>query len=495
LTALSTDVDWLEVRADLVGDLNPEWLHSHFRGNLIYALRSRAEGGNFEGDDHERQRRLREAAKRYDLVDLEGGRDLRSSILNDLPPLKRLVSWHGPATKESDLRAQFQQLSAVEARTYKLVSGAERAGDELAPLCFLSSLGRSDTVAFATGRSGFWSRLVAARLGSPMIFGAIGNGNSNGSRNGSRPHGEPSISRMIEDFGLPALAPLEEIYGIVGNPVHQSLSPRLHNAAYRSMGHPALFVPFHVDSFGDFWREVVTSGTLELLGMSIRGLTVVSPHKEAALLQSLATSPMSSRAGSTNIFVRDNGHWKADTTDPEGVVVAIRSRKLKVEGKRAAVIGCGGAGRAVAAALDQAGAAVTLVNRGAKRGRLAVQLLGLPFVPLSSFTVDGFSILVNATPVGRDDDQMPFELNDLTEDAVVVDLVYGSNPTPLVTNTLARGRRAIDGREVLVIQVVRQFRKMTGREMPVALAREVLGSENTPARSVRRRSVTLDASQ
>src|SRR5205085_1717944 len=125
------------------------------------------------------------------------------------------------------------------------------------------------------------------------------------------------------------------------------------------------------------------------------------------------------------------------------------------------------AGRAVAAALSHAGARVTLVNRGQERGQLAVQLLGLPFVSLSKFTATGYAIVVNATPVGRDDGEQPFEIEELSADAVVVDLVYGSKPTPLVANTLERGRVVIDGREVLLTQVRRQFRLMTDKKMPV----------------------------
>src|SRR4030095_16988421 len=80
LVALSDTVEWLEVRADLTGDLQTEWLHSHFRGNLLYTLRSREEGGRFEGSSEERRRRFFQAAKGYDLIDLEGRRDLDSDV-------------------------------------------------------------------------------------------------------------------------------------------------------------------------------------------------------------------------------------------------------------------------------------------------------------------------------------------------------------------------------------------------------------------------------
>ena len=133
------------------------------------------------------------------------------------------------------------------------------------------------------------------------------------------------------------------------------------------------------------------------------------------------------------------------------------------------MIGCGGAGRAIAAALVESGAGVTLINRGAERGEHAAALLGLPYIPLRDFDAEGYDIVVNATPVGRDSDEVPFRVEQLDEEAVVIDLVYGARPTPLIGTTLARKQIAIDGRDVLVTQVRHQFRMMTGKEMPVTI--------------------------
>jgi 3-dehydroquinate dehydratase/shikimate dehydrogenase len=466
LSVLSQAVQWLEVRSDWLGDMDPDRLRRNFPGRLLYSLRSRADGGHFEGSDRQRRDRLLRAAQQYDLIDLEGERDLLPELLAAIPANKRLISWHGQSLDSEKLSARFEQLATVEARLYKLVSTGAQVGDELAPLRLLKSLGRSDTIAYATGQMGFWSRLVAAHLGAPMVFGMVAEDR--------RIHGEPTIAQLIEDYRLPALTPLKELYGIVGNPVSHSLSPRLHNAAFQALGYPALYVPFQVQSFADFWREMIDAETLPSLGMPLRGLTVMSPHKEAALVVAGPKSPMVRRAGSTNILFRTNGTWTADTTDPEGVLLILRRRGIPIKRKRAAVIGCGGAGRPVAAALDQAGAEVMLVNRGLERGQIAASLLGLPFIPLSEFKVEGFSILVNATPVGRDDNQQPFALDRLGEDAVIVDLVYGSKPTPLVRGTRSLGRVAIEGREVLLTQVLRQFRLMTGGNMSRDLARQIL---------------------
>src|SRR6185295_10759268 len=135
--------------------------------------------------------------------------------------------------------------------------------------------------------------------------------------------------------------------------------------------------------------------------------------------------------------------WQADTTDPDVIYMANRERSVEVKHKRAAVIGCGGAGRAIAAALVQSGAGVTLVNRGEERGNHAAELLSLPYLPLPEFDAEGFDIVVNATPVGRDTDEAPFDLERLNDDAVVIDLVYGSRPTPLVSSTRAREQTVI----------------------------------------------------
>ncbi len=476
LSALPESVGWLEVRSDLVGDLDPDWLRARFGGRLLYALRSRAEGGHFADSDDQRRERLGRAARSYDLIELEGARDFSPHLLAEIPVEQRLVSWHGEAGGLPDLAARFAELSATPARFYKLVTRAAKGSDELAPLALLRSLGRPDVIAYSTGMLGFWSRLIAPRLGAPLVFGLA--------PGGPAAPAEPTVNKLIEDYGLPELPPLEGLYGIVGSPVFHSLSPRLHNAAYRETNYPALFVPFHVESFGEFWREVVEGGVLDSLNMPLKGLTVASPHKEAALLTAGTVSPMARRAESANILVRDNGSWKADTTDPEVVFMAHRVRGVRMKHKRAAVIGCGGAGRAIAAALAQSNAGVTLVNRGAERGRYAAQLLDLPYMPLPGFSAEGYDIMVNATPVGRDDGEAPFEVETLEEDAVVIDLVYGSLPTPLVVGTAARARTAIDGREVLLTQVLRQFQTMTGREMPASLVREKLGFEAEPSDSI-----------
>lgn len=467
---IPVSVACLQLRADLAGDVRARHLRHHFPGTLLYSLRSSHSGGVFDGPACERQDRILAASLNFDLIELEADLDLSPAALNAVPPEKRIISWRG-MDGAADLRMAFARLSEVPARFYLLRAATAKTTDGLRCLEFLRVLGRKDVAVVSEGPSGCWAQLLAPQFGSPLLFGQLEN------RAGAA--GEFTIRQLMRDYDFPALHPVRELYGIVGTQIFQSPSPRLHNSGYRALRHPALFVPFQVECFRDFWREMIEAPAMESLGIPIRGLTIVSPHKEAALAMADAHCPMVYAAKSSNMFVRRNNQWEAHTTDPESVA-GVNGMCGNGRGYRAAVIGCGGAGRAVAAALKEAGAEVTLVNRGRERGHRAVELLGLPFVPLSEFQAQSFSLLVNATPVGKNDDSLPFAIDSLDSSTVVVDLAYGRHPTPLVSGVLARGGSVIDGHDVLLTQVRKQFRMMIGRELPASVGRETIVSGITP---------------
>jgi 3-dehydroquinate dehydratase / shikimate dehydrogenase len=441
---------WLELRAETAGEVDAEWLRAHFAGTLLYSLPAR-------GPD--RISRLLRAARTYDLIDLEPD-DLTAEVLAAIPPERRVIS--------------ADHLTSVPARLHRITMPAAESGDELAAPQLLKSLGRQDVTAWATGPVGLWTRLLAPWLGAQIVFG--------GATGDDAAQGLPSVSRLVENFGFPDLPHVAELFGMAGDPVLHSLSPKLHNTTYRTLGRAALYVPFHVRDFEKFWTRVAGSGALDALGFPLRGLSIVSPHKSAAINVARHSSDIVQHALSTNLVRRNGGEeWYAETTDAHGIMITLRDRGVQPKGRRAAVIGCGGSGRAMAAALHEAGASVTLVNRGEERGSLAENLLHLPFVPLPDFSCDGYSIVVNATPVGRNGDGLPFPVGQLRRDAVVVDLVYRDGPTALIERTRGPGRITIDGWDMLMAQARHQFELMTGMEMPDELIRQTLGLEPAAA--------------
>ena len=147
-----------------------------------------------------------------------------------------------------------------------------------------------------------------------------------------------------------------------------------------------------------------------------------------------------------------------------------------MDGRKSAVVGCGGAGKAAAYGLELAGAGVTLVNRGRERGERAAEEMGLEFLPLADFDPADYEILIHATSLGHGpDDELPFAVDRVGREATVIDLVYGSTRTRLVRELRALGRRVFGGRSVLLYQAFSQFRLMTGKELEEPLAREILG--------------------
>ena len=220
------------------------------------------------------------------------------------------------------------------------------------------------------------------------------------------------------------------------------------------------------------------SGLFDDLGMPLSGLSITAPFKGSALAVAGAASPLVERTGAVNTLIRQGGVWEAEVTDPVGVLRPLAERGITVGDRAAAVLGAGGAGRSAAFALSRAGARVTLVNRGEERGRETAAALGVDFEALADFDPGRFEILVHATPAGRGPgEEPPFDPARVSPGAVVIDLAYGEEPTPLVAavRALGAGTVGIDGREVLLYQGLEQFRMMTGRELPAAVGRRLLG--------------------
>lgn len=475
--SLSEQADCLEVRADLVGDIGVEWLRERFAGELLYTLRSEAEGGRGTVEP-ERRAALLSAARGYDLVDIEADRDLGRAVLEAVEPRRRVVSWHGRARNVKVLRGRLRQVSGVEARLHKLVTAAENSGEELIPLELLLGADRDDVAAFSMGAVGAWTRLVAPRLGAPWIYGAAGSL--------AAAPGQPSIERLRVDYGLPDLHRASRLFGVVGHPAAHSLSPRLHNAGYRDRGEEALYVAFDAPCFETFWREIVLSDFFDRAGLPLSGLSVTAPHKAAALAAASEAGDLArgTRGANTLLPGRNGagtGRWRAESTDPEGIVGPLRRCGIDPRDREAVVMGAGGAGRAAALGLAAAGARVALANRTESTGRAAAGSLGVDFLPLEELEPGAFDIVVNATSLGhRADDPLPCDPAALRASAAAVELVYGGGPTPWSRALAARGLAVVDGREVLLHQGLSQFEAMTGTALPFEVGAAALGLEPRP---------------
>jgi shikimate dehydrogenase len=248
--------------------------------------------------------------------------------------------------------------------------------------------------------------------------------------------------------------------GVLGDPVGHSRSPAMHNAAFESVGLDWRYVklPVAAEVFAETVRALPASG--------YRGANVTIPHKEAALALADHVGDAARAIGAANTLTFADGAIHADNTDAAGLVAALPATP---EGMRALVLGAGGAGRAAAWALREAGADVAVWNRTAERARTLARELGVVAVEVP----DSAELVVNATSVGlRPGDSVEeLPLAALGPPELAVELVYGDHEPPFAAWAAAGGAAVVEGLEVLVRQGALSFERWTGREAPLDVMR------------------------
>ena len=412
-------------------------------------------------EGRERLTTLIRAASHFDAVELDANRDLHPVVLDAIPPRQRIITWRGPSLPYHGLLAVLSHLSQAPARYYVIIAECQKSQDALIPLRLQAETGRRDLVAFATGALGRWTRIASPYLGAPIVYADPD----------PSPAGAPTPATWKQDYGLPSIRKVNRVFGIAGNPVYRSLSPRLHNQSYIHSQIPCLYLPFCISEYKDFWRMISGAEFPQATGWSVEGITTVSPFKEEAFRSvSLTQDPFVEESQACNLVLLRDEVWVADSTDGYGVITTLDELFVEAEGMKAAVIGCGGAGRTIAARLKNRGVKVELVNRSRERGDMASRQLGLPFIPLENFSASGYQLIVHATPKGKDDQELLFDLDQVDTGALLIDLTYAKGLTPMVKRARDLGIRTIEGKEILVFQVRQQYFRMTGVEMPEELA-------------------------
>jgi shikimate dehydrogenase len=251
---------------------------------------------------------------------------------------------------------------------------------------------------------------------------------------------------------------LSTLAGVLGFPVAHSRSPAMMAAAFAELGLDWRYVRLPVPP------ERFTETARALPGSGFRGANVTIPHKLAAHALADELTPAAAAIGAANTLSFEEGRVLADNTDAGGLIDALGE---DARGRRAFVLGAGGAGRAAVWALREAGAEVAVWNRTPERARDLAAELGVDHAEHPARQAD---VLVNATSVGLRGEDLP-ALLELEPAPVVVELVYGSRPTGLTRWAEERGARVVDGLEVLVRQGARSLGRWTGRAAPLEAMR------------------------
>ena len=256
--------------------------------------------------------------------------------------------------------------------------------------------------------------------------------------------------------------------GVIGDPVRHSLSPTIHNAAFRALDLDWVYVALPVAA-GAGAAAVAAMRTL-----SLDGLNVTMPHKADVIPALDRLSPTCVALGAVNTIHRVGADLHGASTDGIGFVDALRHDEgFDPDGKRVVVFGAGGAGRGVVLALAEAGAAdIAIVNRTAARAEEAAALAAAGVGRHGDEDdVDEADLVVNATPVGMagtpHEDAVLLDPRRIRPGQVVADLVYHPIRTPLLAAARERGAVAVTGLGMLIHQAAHAFRLWTGEDPPL----------------------------
>jgi len=456
-------VGLVEWRLDhLSGPVDVAGMLAQRPGPVIVTWRRPDDGGKRATNEELRVAKLHAAIEaEAEYVDLEPDvaekLTLRSSS-------RRIVSIHDFTGTPDDLQWLHARLSGAGADVVKIATLARSASDSLRMLRMVRE-SRLPTVGLCMGEFGLPSRLLAGRFGAPWSYAADTTGQP-------LAPGQLDWRTMRDVYGYEEVSPNAELYGVIGDPIGHSKSPLIHNAAFRALGLDKFYVPFRVlpDELLGFLDDARALG--------VRGLSVTIPHKEGILARVTEAEDAVRAIGAANTLVFDGSKVCAWNTDCraalDSLTAAIPGSSLT--GKRALVLGAGGAAKAIVCGLRQAGAQVTIAARTLARAEELASALDAQAVAWEARHDVRPDVLVNCTPLGMSPhvDATPFDAPALSSSMVVFDTVYNPQWTRLLVDARAAGATVVTGIEMFVRQAARQFELFTGRPAPVEVMRSAL---------------------
>lgn len=408
----------------------------------IVTWRTAREGGHFEGSAEEYRRLVVEAYRAGAIVDIEHASGLAGDAA--LADRRRvIVSAHFPFGLPADWETRLAAMRETGGAAVKLVAGAAHlsAGLAIADVARSSADGR--TAIFPMGPASVPGRILAAVLGSALVYGAVG---------GPTAPGQPLLSELLDVYATDRPRRPEALFGIVALDPSGSFSPAVHNALFRSRDLPYLYLPLPI---ADFDREAPHEVSFD---PPFRGFSITRPWKTAAARVGAPGEDVRA-TGSANTLFRDRG-WRAENTDIDGVFDPLADHDTG-EGRSAVILGTGGAARAAIVAARRLGYEVSVAGRRDEEADRLATTFAVDSVAWESVEETEADLYVNATPIGwRPDDPPAVPVRVLEGRPLVFDCVYrrDGSETSTIRAAHAAGCRTVDGLEMFSVQAAAQAR-------------------------------------
>ena len=459
--ALARDNSFVEFRLDYLthpAQALPRikrFLEYHPEVICIATCRRAANGGKFRGSLASQLDILTKAAAAgCQLVDIE----LQSALQLKSAQRERLRSRTGLILSFHDFRGTkklqetLQKMSAIPADHYKIVTTATSLYDNVVMMKFLEkNSDRYSLVGMCMGEQGIVSRVLGVRAGSVFTFAAI-------TPDEKTAPGQVTGQELRSTYRIDQVDAATKVYGVVGDPVSQSLSPAIMNAALRRENVNAVYLSLHAKVLKDLLACVND--------IPIHGLSVTMPYKEAILKHLDNTDSHTTKIGACNTVVRaQDGKLYGFNTDAAGVVRPLEQR-ISLNQAKILVLGAGGAARAAVFGLKERGAEVYILNRSLAAAQKLAHRARARVMKRKDLKKVSFDVIINATPVGMGNTtESPLNANEI-QARYVFDMVYDPQETLLLKMAKAKGAEIIPGMEMFVHQAARQFEIWTGKPAP-----------------------------
>jgi 3-dehydroquinate dehydratase / shikimate dehydrogenase len=437
---------------------------------LIATCRRREAGGRYRGTIAKQLVHLADAVRAgcawYDL-EIETARQCPSKLIDVLlGEGRQLTSAHFFERMPKNLSLVAAKVRRDRPAAIKIAASCDSLEDSRKLLDFARK--QRDIVAIPMGDVALPARILALRERSSFAYAPV--------ENATAP-GQVSLAEIKDIYRADRLDAGTRGYGVIGNPVGHSLSPAMQNAGFLARRINAIYVPFLVRDLMDFL------GSIEPLG--IWGFSVTLPYKEKILRHLDGCDPLAARIGAVNTVVaRGGGKLHGYNTDYVGVLGALKER-IPLQGSRVLIVGAGGAARAVAFALAQAGAGVCVTARRLARAKALAKAADGEAIARNRVRDKFFDAIVNTTPVGMHPaiGGSPLDLRELNC-RLVFDTIYRPRVTRLLELAARRGIETVSGVEMFVAQGTAQWEIWTGEPAPVeAMRRAVVRALTAEERS------------
>jgi len=432
-----------------------EFTESHPHLVALATCRRVASGGKFKGSIAAEIDILGKAAdagcQMLD-VELQTASRLKPAQLSKLRAQAAIVlSFHDfRATQKLD--ETLAKMTAYPADFYKIVGTATTLYDNVTMMKFLERhRDEHALVGVCMGEQGIISRVLGARAGSAFTFGAL-------TADEKTAPGQVTAQELQSTYRIDQVDAATKVYGVAGDPVAQSLSPAIMNAALRRENVNGVYLALHAKSL----KDLLTC----IRDIPIHGLSITMPYKQTILSHLDNTDPYTAKTGACNTVVRSqDGKLYGFNTDTSGVVRPLEQRITLTDAK-ILVLGAGGAARAAVFGLKDRGAQISILNRSLAAAHKLARSAKARTIKRADLKKLEFDVIINATPVGMGNTKdSPLNADEIKA-KYVFDMVYDPAETRLLQLAKERGAEVIPGSEMFVHQAARQFEIWTGKPAP-----------------------------